>query len=95
MLLRKRRFRSIFYNKDIRARWDESPGSVCVKLARSQDAGPRLALCSLAVKRVSTVFHTVVLQLADVVRMWLLTWGVRVMTVSAQNSVTQQFPREC
>ena len=38
--------------------------------------------------------RTAVLQLVDIVWMWLLSQAVRVMTVSAGDSVTQQSPRE-
>lgn len=48
--------RSILYHKG-GAQWDESPGRVCVTLSGSQEAGPRLTLCSSGVSRFHCVPH--------------------------------------
>lgn len=75
------------------APWDRSPGSVCVTLSGSREAGPRLALCSLGVSRFLRVPHggsSAGRQRVDVVS----HLGVRVLTVSAGGSATQQFPRK-
>ena len=75
------------------ARWDKRPGSVCGMPSGSQEAGPRLTLCSLGVSR----FHCVPHGGSSAGRGRVdgaSQLGVSVMTVSAGDSATQQFSRK-